>query len=92
MNVIRSILMTLAIFVSALAYAGPVNINTADAAAIAEAMNGVGIKKAQAIVDYRNKNGMFKSLEDLALVKGIGDKTVMKNRANLVFELQSTGK
>jgi competence protein ComEA len=92
MNVIRSILMAMALFLSAFAYAGPVNINTADAAAIAEAMNGVGIKKAQAIVDYRSKNGAFKSLDDLALVKGIGDKTVMKNRANLVIEPQATGK
>ena len=92
MNTIRSILMTLTLLVSAFAYAGPVNVNTADAETIADAMNGVGIKKAQAIVDYRAKNGAFKSLDELAQVKGIGDKTIAKNRANIALEPQSTAK
>ncbi len=64
-----------------------VNVNTADAAAIAEELNGVGVKKAQAIIDYRSENGNFKSIEALTEVKGIGLKTVEKNRD--VIELTS---
>ncbi len=57
-----------------------VNVNTADAAAIAEELNGVGMKKAQAIIDYRKEHGNFKTIEALTEVKGIGLKTVEKNR------------
>ena len=57
-----------------------VNVNTADAAAIAQELNGVGAKKAQAIVEYRQANGDFKTIESLTEVKGIGLKTVEKNR------------
>ncbi|MET0131069.1 MAG: helix-hairpin-helix domain-containing protein [Stenotrophomonas chelatiphaga] len=57
-----------------------VNINTADAAALDAALLNVGASKAQAIVDYRKTNGPFKSPEELAMVKGIGLKTVEKNR------------
>jgi competence protein ComEA len=60
-----------------------VNVNTADAAAIAEELNGVGTKKAQAIVDYRTENGNFETIESLTEVKGIGLKTVEKNRENI---------
>jgi len=65
------------------AYAGPVDINTADAMTISKAMKGIGIKKAQAIVAYRDKHGKFKSVDDLAKVKGIGKKTIAMNKANL---------
>ena len=57
-----------------------VNINTADAATIDRVLLNVGPAKAQAIVDYRKANGAFKSAEQLAMVKGIGLKTVEKNR------------
>ena len=57
-----------------------VNVNTAEAAAIAEELNGIGVKKAQAIIDYRVANGDFKTIESLTEVKGIGLKTVEKNR------------
>jgi competence protein ComEA len=79
MNVLKSLLLSLAF--SAAAFAGtPVNVNTADAPAIAQAMKGVGLKKAEAIVAYRKEHGAFKSLDQLAGVKGIGLKTVEKNR------------
>lgn len=58
-----------------------VNINNADAETIATHLNGVGLKKAQAIVEYRNKNGKFKTVEDLAAVKGIGEATIEKNKS-----------
>ena len=65
------------------AFAGPVDINTADAQTISEELEGVGLTKAQAIVDYRKKHGPFESPDDLSLVKGIGDRTVELNRNNI---------
>lgn len=65
------------------AYAGPVDINTADAETISAELNGIGLAKAKAIVEYRERHGPFKSPEDLSLVKGIGDRTVEMNRANI---------
>jgi len=65
------------------AFAGPVDINTADAETISTELKGVGLTKATAIVEYREKHGPFKSPEDLSLVKGIGDRTVEINRANI---------
>ena len=50
----KSLLISMAMLVSLHAYAGPVDINTADAATLASAMNGVGEKKAATIVAYRN--------------------------------------
>jgi competence protein ComEA len=66
-----------------LAVAGPVDINKADAATIAKELNGIGLSRAQAIVAYREKNGNFKSIEDLRKVKGIGAKTLERNRTNI---------
>lgn len=60
-----------------------VNVNSADASAIADELNGIGAKKAQAIVDYRNEHGKFQTIESLTEVKGIGLKTVEKNRENI---------
>ncbi len=54
-----------------------VNINSADVATL-QAVKGLGPKKAQAIVAYRNEHGAFKSLEDLTKVKGIGAKRLAK--------------
>ena len=62
-----------------------VNINTADAATLDRVLVNVGPAKAQAIVDYRKANGAFKSPEQLAMVKGIGLKTVEKNRDRIVI-------
>jgi competence protein ComEA len=64
--------------------AGPVNVNTADAEAISEALQGVGLSKAKAIVEYRQKHGPFKAPEDLSLVKGIGERTVEMNRDDIL--------
>jgi len=66
------------------AFAGPVDINTADAETISTELNGIGLAKAKAIVEYRQKYGPFKNPEDLSLVKGIGDKTVELNRSNIL--------
>ena len=65
------------------ALAGPVNINTADAETISAELKGIGLSKAEAIVEYRQKHGPFKSPDDLSLVKGIGERTVEMNRADI---------
>ena len=64
-------------------FAGQVNINTADAETISAELNGIGLSKAEAIVEYRKKHGPFRSVDDLSLVKGIGERTVDKNRADI---------
>ena len=66
------------------AFAGPVDINTADAETISAELKGVGLSKARAIVEYRKKHGPFKRPDDLSLVKGIGERTVEINRANIL--------
>lgn len=81
MKLLKSLLLALALSLPLFAAAGePVNINTADAAAIADGLNGIGETKARAIVEYREKNGPFKSADELVNVKGVGLKTVDKNR------------
>ena len=68
---------------SAAVFATPVNINTASADEIAQALNGIGEAKAQAIVERRKTEGPFKSADELSSVKGIGSKTVEQNRADI---------
>ncbi len=63
-----------------------VNINTATAAEIQDKLVGIGAKKAQAIVDYRSKNGAFASVEQLKEVSGIGEATLEKNRERIVLQ------
>lgn len=65
------------------ASAGPVDINHADAATIAKELNGIGPAHAKAIVEYREKNGGFKTADELRKVKGIGAKVIERNRANI---------
>jgi len=67
----------------ALALAGPVDINRADAPTIAKELTGIGDARAKAIVAYREKNGSFKTADELSKVKGIGAKVIEKNRANI---------
>ena len=69
--------------VSPLSFAEPIDINTADAATLAKELNGVGEAKAQAIVAYRDQHGPFQSVEELAMVDGIGEKTVAANKDKL---------
>lgn len=69
---------------SATPAAGRINVNTADVMALTS-LKGVGEKKAQAIVDYRKKNGPFNSLEQFEAVPGIGPAIVSKNRNLIVF-------
>ena len=83
MTVFMRTLVFLAASLPLWSFAGPVDINTADAETISAELNGIGLAKAKAIVEYREKYGPFKSADDLSLVKGVGDKTVELNRANI---------
>jgi competence protein ComEA len=77
-----------------LAYAGMafavVNINSASQKQLEE-LPGVGPAKAKAIMDYRKKNGPFKSVEDIKKVDGIGEATYEQIKGDLVTKGTTTG-
>jgi competence protein ComEA len=73
------------------AVAGPVDVNTADAKTLARELDGIGMAKAEAIVSYREKNGPFRSADDLAKVKGLGKKLIDQNKSNLKFDAAKSG-
>jgi competence protein ComEA len=80
----KSILFATALaLASGAAFAGSVNINTADAKTLAKELLGVGAAKAEAIVKYRTEKGPFKSAEDLKKVEGIGEATFEHNKNNI---------
>lgn len=68
-----------------------VNINTATQGEL-DGVKGIGPSKAQAIIEYRTKNGPFKSLEDLKNVKGFGDKSIAKLKGELSVAGGDSGK
>lgn len=65
------------------AHAELININKADAATLDHYLVGIGEKKAQRMIEYREENGTFASIEEIMEVKGIGEKTFEKNRHRL---------
>ena len=76
----KSLLLSLLLLAGSALAADTVDINSADATQLAKVLVGVGQAKADAIVEYRKANGPFKSADELANVKGIGLKTVERNR------------
>ena len=68
------------------AFAGPVNINSASAETLSAELKGVGISKANAIVEYRKIHGPFQTREDLMQVKGIGARTLEINADNILVK------
>jgi competence protein ComEA len=86
MNVIKALIFVTCLCFSLLASAGPVNINTADVKTLSKEMQGIGKTRAEAIVAYREKNGPFKSIDELTRVDGIGNRTVESNRENIVLK------
>jgi competence protein ComEA len=81
--------MLLLLFGSAVP-AAQVNINTADAVTLARELKGIGLKRAQDIVEYRQKHGPFRSIDELALVKGIGPAAIAKNRDVVRIDAKAT--
>lgn len=76
---VAPLILGLAFSVASMA-ATPVNINSADAPMLAKSLDGVGISKAKAIVEYRKAHGPFKNASQLARVKGIGTHTIEHNQ------------
>ena len=86
MDIFRKTLLALLIVIPSLLYAGEtVNINTADKAALMSGIKGVGEKRAEAIIAWREQHGAFKSVDELAGVSGIGPAIVEANRDNLTI-------
>ena len=85
-TLIKSAILSVLLGMSLNLLAAPVNINTADAKSLAANINGIGEKKAAAIVQYRKKHGPFKSADDLTNIKGIGPKLIEKNREVLLVK------
>ena len=87
MNLLRKLAAIAAAIVltTQLAFAAPqtVNVNSADAETLAAVLDGVGISRARAIVEYRETHGRFLDLYDLANVKGIGDRTIELNEGRI---------
>ncbi len=86
MRILSKLLPVGAVIFPLVALAGPVNVNTADAETISEELRGVGLTKAQAIVEYRETHGPFQNPDDLTLVSGIGERTVEINRGDILVE------
>lgn len=78
-RLLRSLILALALSPMAVIASGPVDINTADAASL-EQVKGIGPAKASAIVQFREQNGPFTSVDDLVQVPGLGEKTVAQIR------------
>jgi competence protein ComEA len=78
-RIAKTLLTTLALL-PVLAWAGPVDINSADAATLARELKGVGPARAEAIVAWREANGPFRSPEEIVLVQGIGERVLEDNR------------
>ncbi len=86
MKFINIIVLSASLLFSALPLsAEPVNINTADAKTISSNLKGIGIVKAKAVINYRKKHGTFTNINNLSMVKGIGEKTIEKNKQDILL-------
>ena len=81
----KLLLVLLAFFAFSGMAMAAVNLNTASKAEL-EAVKGIGLKKAEAIIAYREKNGSFKTVDDLKNVNGFGDKSVANMRSELTVD------
>ena len=80
----------LAVSISSHSLAAPVDVNTADAQSLSDALVGIGPAIAKAIVDYREENGPFAEAEELLNVKGVGPKTLERNKEDIITSGQTT--
>ena len=87
MKLIHSFLLTLILALPVVGFsAETININTADKETLMAVIKGVGDKKAEAIIQYREKNGPFKSIDELSNIKGIDVGILEKNKDSLTIE------
>lgn len=86
MEIFKKTLLAACLLIPTLLFAEAININTADKDALMSAIKGVGEKRAEAIIAYREQNGPFKSIEELAEVRGIGASIVEANMDNLSID------
>ena len=83
MDIIKNTVLSALLLIPALLFAETVNINTADKETLMTAVKGVGEKRAEAIIIYRELNGPFKSIDELTEVKGISASIIENNRENI---------
>ena len=86
MEIFKKSLLAICLMIPTLLFEEVININTADKDALMSAINGVGEKRAEAIIAYREQNGPFKSIEELAGVRGIGASIVEGSMDNLSID------
>ena len=86
MKTINTIAALAALVISSVTSAAPVNINTASAEEISEALNGIGLSKAQAIIDYREAYGLFSQADEIVFVRGIGESTYENNKTDILVK------
>ena len=79
-NMILPVIAGLSLAAPNALWAGPVNVNDADATTIARELKGVGMSRARAIIAYRDEHGPFRNLDDLLAVDGIGPRIIELNR------------
>ena len=87
MKMLRNMLVAGLLLLPLLAHcAPPIDINSADSETLVDTLVGVGPQKAMAIIRYRQENGPFQQVDDLALVSGIGAKTMELNRSRITVQ------
>ena len=91
MRILRYFVLSTTLILSSLLFAADeqlasVNINTADSVVLATVLKGVGTRKAEAIIAYRENYGPFQSVDELTSVKGIGQSLLDKNRSSILLE------
>jgi len=86
MKIIKSLVLSSVLAIASAAHAAPVNINTASASEISQALTGIGQRKAEAIVEYRASHGPFLQASDIQQVKGIGNSIYEKNKNDILVE------
>ncbi len=82
-NTLIALFLSLVLAQSGLAEDISVDLNTATAEQLVEVLNGIGPSKAEAIIAYRDANGGFQHIDELVNVKGIGLRTVDRNRSRM---------
>lgn len=84
-NIIIALILALSVSGLSLAEMAPVDLNSATAEQLAETLHGVGESKAEAIIAYREENGGFEHIDELVNVRGIGLRTVDRNRDRMTL-------